>query len=155
VKILNALGLPTRASDPGSASAGDVYFNSTLAIAKIYNGTTWGPLNEFALPFSINGALTVGVTGRKQRIYNRSTSAWVVVGADLYINTGPTGSAATIQLNKNGASAFTLSVAAGGTEANSAPNTIINVGDYIDFDVSAVGSTVAGSDLTLTLVIAS
>ena len=34
-------GLPTGTSDPGSASAGDMYFNTNTSKVKFYNGTFW------------------------------------------------------------------------------------------------------------------
>lgn len=135
--------------------AGDEYYNSTTATKKVYNGSNWLYANEFIQPFTIGGALTVGITGRKQRIYNRSGSPWLIVGADLYIDTAPTGASATLQVNKNGSSAFTLSVTSGTQTANSAPNVTVATGDYLDVDVTAVGSTVAGSDASLTLSIVS
>lgn len=135
--------------------AGDEYFNSTTATKKVHNGTAWLYSNEFALPFQIGGPLSVGVTGRKQRLYNRSGSPWLIIGADLFIDTAPVGASATLQVNKNGSSAFTVSVTTGNQEANSVPNVVVNNGDYLDVDVTAVGSTTAGADATLTLCIAS
>jgi hypothetical protein len=133
------------------------YFNSTLVVKKVHNGTTWLFANEFALPFTIGGTLSVGVTGRKQRIRNRSGSPWVIVGANLFVNTAPVGSSATLQVNKNGSSAFTISVATTVQESNtpSVTNVVVNDGDYLDVDVTAVGSTTPGADATLTLSIAS
>ena len=37
-------GLPTGTSDPGSASAGDMYFNTDTSKVKFYNGTSWSDL---------------------------------------------------------------------------------------------------------------
>jgi hypothetical protein len=154
MKFLTALQQIVLGSDPTGVQ-GLEYFNSTSNTKRIYNGTTWLYSNEFVQIFSVGGALTVGVTGRKQRLYNRTGSPWVIVGADLYINTAPTGASATLQVNKNGASAFTISVTTGTNTANSTPSVTVANGDYLDVDVTAVGSTVAGSDATLTLSIVS
>lgn len=158
-RLLSALRHLVATADPTTPTpvAGMEYYNSTLNVSKIYNGSAWIYKNEFALPFQIGGALTVGVTGRKQRIKNRSGSPWVIIGANLYLNTAPVGSSATLQVNKNGASAFTISVATTVNESNtpSATNIVVNDGDYLDVDVTAIGSTTAGSDATLTLCFAS
>ena len=37
----NAITLPVIASDPGSAVAGDMYFNSTSNVVRVYSGSTW------------------------------------------------------------------------------------------------------------------
>jgi hypothetical protein len=37
----NPITLPVRASDPGSAIAGDMYYNSVSNMPKYYNGTSW------------------------------------------------------------------------------------------------------------------
>lgn len=141
------------AADPTTPTptVGDEYFNSALGVSKIYNGTNWLFKNEFAIPFTIGGTLSVGVTGRKQRIRNRSGSTWLVLGANLYIATAPVGSSATLQVNVNGSSSFSISCATTVNEANTTPGVTINDGDYVDVDVTAVGSTTAGADATLTL----
>lgn len=159
MKWLSALVHLVSASDPTNPTpeAGMEYFNTTTATKKVHNGSAWLYANEFVIPFTIGGALTVGVTGRKQRIKNRSGSPWVIVGVNLYLNTAPVGSSATLQVNKNGSSAFTISVATTVNESNtpSSTNVVVADGDYLDVDVTAIGSTTAGSDATLTLNFAS
>jgi hypothetical protein len=156
---LAAIRQLVRSADPTTPtpSAGDEYFNSTTNTKKVHNGTGWIYANEFVLPFSIQGALSVGVTGRKQRIYNRTGSPWTIVGVQLWVNTAPVGATATLQVNKNGASAFTISVATTvqGSSSPSATNIAVADGDYLDVDVTAVGSTTPGSDATLTLSVVS
>ena len=68
-----------------------------------------------------------------------------------FVSTAPVGSSLRITVKKNGSSIHTLSVAAG---QNNAANTVttpieVNEGDYLTVDVTAVGSTTAGSDLKL------
>lgn len=145
------------ASDPTTPTpaAGDEYFNSTAGVKRYYNGTAWVYSNAFPLVFSVQGTLSVGATGRKQRIYNRTGSPWALTGINLYINTAPTGAGATVQINKNGASWQSITVSAGANNANSSPGSSVADGDYLDVDFTAVGSTVAGADATLTLGFAS
>lgn len=159
MKWLSALQHLVASSDPTNPSpdTGMEYYNNVTFTKKVHNGTVWLYANEFAIPFTIGGALTVGATGRKQRIRNRSGSPWVIIGVNLYLDTAPVGSSATLQVNKNGSSAFTISVATTVNESNtpSASNVVVNDGDYLDVDVTAIGSTTAGSDATLTLNFAS
>lgn len=158
-KFLAAIRHLTAATDPTvpTPAIGDTYWNSANSAMRVHNGTAWLYANEFALPFTIGGTLAVGVTGRKQRVYNRSGSPWLIMGVQLWVNTAPVGASATLQLNKNGSSAFTISVATTVQASNSPSATNITVadGDYIDVDVTAIGSTTPGADATLTLAIAS
>lgn len=68
-----------------------------------------------------------------------------------FVGTAPVGSSLNIRVNKNGSSIHTLSVSAGQNSATSTVGTPIEIseGDYLTVDVTAVGSTTAGSDLKL------
>ena len=35
------MGIPTGTSDPGSASGGDMYFNTSTKTVRVYNGSSW------------------------------------------------------------------------------------------------------------------
>lgn len=135
--------------------------NAQIAIGRISIqeiGDVYEPIvvtPAATLPFTIGGTLSVGVTGRKQRVYNRSGAPWFIVGANLFINTAPVGSSATLQVNRNGSSAFPISCGTTVQNATSVPNIVVADGDYLDVDVTAIGSTTAGADATLTLSIAS
>jgi hypothetical protein len=41
MKFLTPLNLVQQATDPGSASAGDMYFNTSINLIKVYTGTAW------------------------------------------------------------------------------------------------------------------
>lgn len=157
-RLLAALKQLVATADPTVPTpvAGMEYFNSTSNAKKVYNGSGWVYANEFVLPFTIGGTLSVGVTGRKQRITNHSGSPWLIVGADLHIDTAPVGGiGATIQVNVNGASAVALTVGSGSNDATASPNYAIANGDYMDVDVTGVGPTTPGADATLTLSVVS
>jgi len=68
-----------------------------------------------------------------------------------FVGIAPAGSALNLRVNKNGSSIHTLSVSAGQNTATSTVGTPIEIseGDYLTVDVTAVGSTTAGSDLKL------
>lgn len=156
-QYLAAIRHLVRSADPTipTPGTGDEYFNSTSATKKLYNGSAWLYSNEFIQVFSIQGALAVGVTGRKQRIYNRSGSPWLLVGLNMYLGTASTGADVSAQVNKNGTSFATITVTATTNNANTAPGSVVSDGDYLDVDVTAVGSGVAGADATLTFNFAS
>jgi len=78
----------------------------------------------------------------------------------LSVKTAPTGAALIVDINKNGSSIFTTrpQIAAGATSGGSSavfasPATVTD-SDVLTVDVDQIGSTVAGSDLTITLVFA-
>ena len=49
-----AVSLPSSATDPVSASAGDIYFNSVSNVVRYYNGTTWVSLGASSSTYSVN-----------------------------------------------------------------------------------------------------
>lgn len=66
-------------------------------------------------------------------------------------NTAPVGAAINITVNKNGSSGATLVIADGGTKIiNSSPAITLAEDDYLTVDITQIGSTTAGSDLTVT-----
>ena len=73
----------------------------------------------------------------------------------IYLRTA-TGSSLTVRINKNGVSWNTLSVSAGGATGSLAGVSVANpslaAGDILTFDITAVGSTTAGSDIAVDIV---
>lgn len=45
-KFLTPIGLASLSSDPGSATAGDTYFNTTSNVVRYYNGTAWATVGS-------------------------------------------------------------------------------------------------------------
>lgn len=66
------LTLPVAATDPGSASNGDVYYNSTSGMIRFYNGTTWANVSSGGTVTSIG--LVEGSEGGSQTIFTISSS---------------------------------------------------------------------------------
>lgn len=103
---------------------------------------------------SVQGAVAVA-TG-KGRIYFHEQC--IVESIVLGINTAPTGADLIVDVNKNGVTIFTTQanrpkiLASAFTGVAPAPDvTTYNAGDYLSCDVDQVGSTVAGSDLTVSV----
>jgi hypothetical protein len=124
---------------------------------KVYNGTAWVPAvvgakGDAGAPgvtpiFTMQDTLAVrtGVS----RFYFESTRT--LVSARASVNTAPTGSAVVVLIKINGTAVGTISIAAGTNTATTTINQAVNLNDYATVDVTSVGSTTAGSDLTVTL----
>ena len=67
---------------------------------------------------------------------------------DLFVGTAPSGSSINLDINKNGTSVATPSIAADNTSNTGiSANISFAEGDYITVDIDQVGSSTAGSDL--------
>ena len=103
--------------------------------------------------------LAVG-TEKQGRIY--LPFAGTIKKALIYSKTGPTGSDAIIDINKNGTTIWTtqtnrVKIIAGantGTQTSFGVTTFAD-GDYFTFDIDQIGSTIAGADLSVHLYIQS
>lgn len=72
----------------------------------------------------------------------------------VYVNVGtaPTGSALTVLVKRSGTTVATVNVAASATSGSSTGLSLaLAKGDLLTTDISAVGSTVAGSDVLVTV----
>lgn len=107
-----------------------------------------------AYTFSVTGAVAVA-TG-KSRIYLEGD--YVVETVRAAVNTAPTGAALIVDVNKSGTTIYTtqsarpqIAASANSATGNSPAVTTFTAGDYLTVDVDAIGSTVAGADLTVTV----
>lgn len=107
-----------------------------------------------AYTFSVTGAVTA--TTGKSRIYLEGN--YTVETVRAAVNTAPTGAALIVDVNKNGTTIYTtqtarpqIAVSTNSANGNSPAVTTFAAGDYITVDVDQIGSTVAGSDLTVTI----
>lgn len=44
-RFLTPINLPSRSSDPDTASEGDLYFNTSLDVIKVYYNSAWNPIS--------------------------------------------------------------------------------------------------------------
>lgn len=103
------------------------------------------------------GVLTAETAGTTNTIrwYNRSASIMTITALYASVDLAPTGSAITVTVWKNGSAtgAQTVTISAA---ANSGSTTGLSIslapGDYLQAWPTAIGSTVAGSDLAVTAV---
>jgi hypothetical protein len=112
----------------------------------------------FALTsFSRQG--TLGTSTGTQRL--PIEASYTIVGTRVMVGTAPTGASILVDVNKNGTTVYTTqgnrpTVAAGANAGGpgATPDvTSLVAGDYLTIDVDQVGSGVAGSDLTVTIVV--
>lgn len=105
------------------------------------------------------GNATVG-TG-KARFVNDTAETLRLRSVRLQVSTAPTGADLLVDVNVNGATAFSAQstrpkVTAGQTSGSSVPSqagndVFVGPGQVITVDVDQIGSTVAGADLTVTV----
>ena len=103
--------------------------------------------------FTKSGAIAL-LTGT-QRFYIEGS--WTIVYVRASVGTAPTGASLIVDVNKNGTTIFTTqsrrpTIAASGFTALSGTPievTALTTGDYLTVDVDQIGSTIAGSDLTV------
>lgn len=106
-----------------------------------YTGST-SPLTK---TLDYTGTLTVS-SGTKKWWINRS---FLINRAIGYLDTAPTGASLVLRINKNGSNAGLFTVGSGNSSFTSSMSLNVVQGDYLTVDVVQVGSTVAGSDLSL------
>lgn len=125
---------------------------STVDILGPLRERTSYVLDELAT-FSRSGVLTVvGGAGRF-----RFPFAATLLGATAAVNTAPTGASLILDVNKNGTTVYstqgnrpTIIASAFATAAETTPDvTAMAIGDYLTVDVDQIGSTIAGSDVTV------
>lgn len=154
-------GIKTVADDAAKTALGDtwegrvVYQLDNNKVFK-YDGAAWldvrGTVTR-GIAYCIAGALTTSL-----KAFFTAPCALTVTGGKLEIGTACTGAALICDIHKNGTTLFTTqgnrpTIADAGTSAAiTAPDvTSIAAGDRIELDIDQIGSTVAGSDLSLTL----
>lgn len=111
-------------------------------------------LGTVPLTFSAQGAMTVRIGKSKIQLLGSG----LIVAVKGYLDTPATGASFKVDVNKNGTSIY-------GTPANS-PTWPVSVnaatvgahsvtsyvdGDYLSCDIDVIGSTIAGSDLSMTI----
>jgi hypothetical protein len=134
---------------------------NTQAANKTYVDTTIAGQTHsvtFYLPaYSKQG--TLSATSGTMRLPIDGTHT--IVGTRLMVGTAPTGANLIIDVKKNDATIYTTSanrptVVAGANSGGpgATPDvTGLTAGDYVTVDIAQVGSTVAGSDLTVVIVV--
>lgn len=153
-----AVGEPGYETDTGKFKVGDGSTAWTsLAYSSGLTGAT-GPTGSQGLfpMFSRQGTLTVGLGGSRFYVDRAGTLSTVRAS----VGTAPTGSAITVNVYKNGTTSGStvlsspISISAGSyTATGTISTTSVSSGDFFVVDITGVGSSTAGANLTVTLVI--
>ena len=126
---------------------------------KVKNIDVNDALRKRVFSFSIAGTLATGDTKTKIPIAGLGTYGGEVESCYLAVLTAPTGDSIQIQVANGASDIFSTKpqIAASALLGNSSTVTAANAsvvdGDVLDIDVDNVGSSVAGADLTATLVV--
>jgi len=134
---------------------------STQAANKQYVDTAVSGATH-TLTFSLSAYFKQGtLTTSTGTIRLPIDGTYTIVGTRLMVGTAPTGAAIIVDVNKNGTTIYTtqgnrptIAASANSGGPGSTPDvTSLAAGDYLTVDVDQVGSTVAGADLTVTVIV--
>jgi Putative phage tail protein len=117
-----------------------------------YTGTIDSGLRTLAggqYSFQISGYLAIQTNAAPAVVVDGNRSV-----RDIYaiVNTAPAGAAIVLQINRNGAAYVSVQIPAGATISNVANGfslPALRAGDQLSLNITGVGTTVPGSDLTL------
>lgn len=131
-------------SAPSSPTTGQLWVDSDDPGGSYYD--------DMAV-FGIDGALTTQTGAGRFRFPFDA----IILGTTAAVGTAPTGAAIILDVNKNGTTIYTggtnrptIAISGFATTTEPAPAvTTILAGDYLTVDIDQIGSTVAGSDLTV------
>ena len=130
---------------------GDFYFMNAA-------GEVQGPLGQKYFTLTVSGDLTVDPGFL--RLYNLTGKALIISKVHIAVNTAPTDADILVDVNENGTTIFTSqsnrpSITA--TEFTGETTTVDedswDDGNYIQVDVDQIGSTIAGADLTVMIIV--
>lgn len=158
-----ASGSPTAASDSAVQTAvgasnpwkelGQIAVDA--AVTSIVNAKITDKRSQFLIGGGVGGA-TFGVHGTLL-VANDMTLYWVAPKAGTFtsiiarVKTAPSGAALQLRINKNGVQVTTLSISSGSTSATGSISISFAQGDYFSLDITQVGSTANGANLTVVL----
>lgn len=157
---IDRIRLKEQAGNPATPSSGygwlfektdgDLYFMNDA-------GEVQGPLGKKYFTLTVSGDLSVdpGLL----RLYNLTGKALVIEKVHLAVNTAPTGATILVDINENGTTIFTtqgnrpsVAISAFTGESTTIDDPSWADGNYLQADIDQIGSTIAGADLTITIV---
>jgi len=153
----------TERADPSTPAANKlhIFAKDKAGIPTLYVINDAGTIYELAsskptFTWSVVGTLTTGTSVSPIIGVPRTLTA---IKAYLYVKTAPTGADVIVDINKNGTSIWATTPAdrpkilAGATSGNttSFDTTALAEGDILIPDIDQIGSTIAGTDITIQL----
>lgn len=113
---------------------------------------------KVGIPFSVNGNLVLR-TGTN-RYYNDTGKTLTISSVRASVGTSPSGSSVIVDVHKDGTTIFTTqsnrpTITPGGTTSlvTTIESASFPAGSFITVDIDQIGSTVAGADLTVSVVL--
>jgi hypothetical protein len=132
----------------------DQYRTALLSIAGKIDGDLSAINFEVAGRVGTLAAESVSTT-KTPRLYNRTGKTWTVTAVYASVDTAPTGTGITVVLRKNGVAtgAITTTIAISAfTGSTTGQSLSVADGDYLQAWPTVVGSTIAGTDLSVLVV---
>jgi len=132
---------------------GDIAFAQDTESLYIWKTNQW--LKAGAIPPSSNAS--VQLSQADTLTITTGTAKWYapfnlsVSNVVARVGTAPQGSALVVDLKRNGISNSVITVSSNTSVASNATSLTVSEGDYFTVDVTAIGSTTAGSDLNVTI----
>lgn len=146
---------------PSAPTNGD-FWTTTAGLYGRINGATVGPFGAAGAvydseTFSYSGTL-VTATGA-HRLYNDDGATRTIQSVRASVGTQPTGASILVDVNLGGTTIFstqgnrpTIAVSTNTDESGTPDTTAWTDGGYLTVDIDQIGSTIAGADLTVTVV---
>jgi hypothetical protein len=120
-------------------------------------GQVFGPIGEKYYTLTVSDELTVA--SGLLRLYNLTGKDLTIGKVHLAVNTAPIGDAVIADINENGSTIFStqanrpeIAVSGFTGETTTIDDPTWASGNYLQADVDQIGSTIAGADLTITIV---
>ena len=156
-RIEDGLSVAAGVADTAQAGlAGKANTSHTHTASQITDLDTAMPPVVTTRTFSTTGPVVV--TTGAHRLYNDTGGTLTITNVRASVGTAPTGAALIVDVNKNGTTIFTtqtnrptIAVSGFTDTADAIQVSAWPVGEYLTVDVDQIGSTVAGSDLTVTV----
>lgn len=118
--------------------------NSSKILTNTTNVSSNNTIGNFEKSYRYSGTLETNTGSLRLYLHKAAT----LTGIDLFVDTAPSGSSLNLDINQNGSSIATPSIAADNTSNTSiSANVSFAAGDYITVDIDQVGSSTAGSNL--------
>jgi len=132
---------------------GDVAILSTTNEVYIWGGSAWSQV-----PNDTDGTKVATLRQEGELVLTTGTARWyasrpiTVQKIIARVDTASSGSAVSVSVKKNGSAIRNISISSGSNKSVNTNSFSLSEDDYITVDVTAIGSSTAGSDLSVALI---